>query len=266
MNSIGAVLAWLGGCALGLFLADMHPSGIEPAYAGLLIGLSGCALLPLVLAWRDKRIRWASIFLLAVLAGCGRALLVHPPTSPGDLAFYNGDTHSAAVRVSGEVAAEPAVGDTYQRLRVHGVAITLSGKQPMLVSGDMLTLIPRYPAYYMGDHLQLTGKLIVPPSYSGFDYADYLYHHGVHSYMLFPRVVQVGAHDVSSPLGWISPIRARVRSAIEAEMPEPQAALTVGVVTGDRTSIPQSVLEAFNMSGTTHILAISGQNMTLLIV
>lgn len=266
MNSIGVVLTWLGGCALGLFLADMHPSGIEPLYTGLLIGLSLCVLLPMCLAWSDKRGRWASIFLLAVLAGCGRALLVHPPISPGDLAFYNGDAHSPVVQVRGEVAAEPVVGDTYQRLRIHGTAISLPGRQRLLaVSGDMLTLLPRYPAYYVGDHLQLTGKLTVPPSSGSFDYAGYLARHGVLSYMLFPHVARVGAQDANRLLGWVSPIRARVRSAIEASMPEPQAALAVGVVTEDRTSIPQPVLDAFRTSGTTHILAISGQNMTLLV-
>jgi competence protein ComEC len=56
-----------------------------------------------------------------------------------------------------------------------------------------------------------------------------------------------------------------VRAALRRSIAEPQAALAVGVVTGDRTSIPQDVQEAFLRSGTTHIMAISGQNISLLV-
>jgi competence protein ComEC len=48
-------------------------------------------------------------------------------------------------------------------------------------------------------------------------------------------------------------------------IPEPEAAVTVGVVTGDRTSLPVEIETAFQRSGTTHVLAISGENISLLV-
>lgn len=266
MNSIGAIVAWLVGCACGLAIIDMRPGGLEPLYGRLMLGAAFLALLPLWLGWSNRRTRWASIFLLALLAGGGRTMLVRPPISPADLAFYNSSERSTTVQVTGVVSAEPVAGDTFQRIRVSSRSILPLGRgAPVKVAGDMLILISRYPAYYIGDTLRLTGKLTVPPASGSFDYAGYLARRGIYSYMLYPKVVRTGAEDDSGLTQMVSPVRARVRAAIEAAMPEPQAALTVGVVTGDRTSIPQPVLDAFNRSGTTHILAISGQNVALLV-
>jgi competence protein ComEC len=129
----------------------------------------------------------------------------------------------------------------------------------------MLTLLPRYPTFYLGEQITLWGKLTKPPQVEGFDYASYLARQGVYSYMLFPRVLDRRAGTEAGWLGPISQARERVRRALREGLPEPQAALVVGVVTGDRTSIPEDLQEAFARSGTSHILAISGQNISMLV-
>lgn len=63
----------------------------------------------------------------------------------------------------------------------------------------------------------------------------------------------------------ITNARASARTALRREISEPQAALAVGVVVGDRTQLSDEIINAFRRTGTTHILAISGQNITALI-
>ncbi len=46
-------------------------------------------------------------------------------------------------------------------------------------------------------------------------------------------------------------------------MPEPQASLAQGIILGIRTNIPASLEDDFVRSGTAHILAISGINLTI---
>ena len=46
-------------------------------------------------------------------------------------------------------------------------------------------------------------------------------------------------------------------------MPEPQAALAQGILLGERASIPQPLTDQMNATGTSHLVAISGQNVSL---
>jgi competence protein ComEC len=57
--------------------------------------------------------------------------------------------------------------------------------------------------------------------------------------------------------------RAALARPLELLIPAPESALLVGIVLGDRTGVPADLSRAFAASGTTHLLAISGFNMTL---
>lgn len=61
---------------------------------------------------------------------------------------------------------------------------------------------------------------------------------------------------------------ARVSFAthIEHLLPEPHAAFLTGLLTGERGNIPLPVLEDMRRTGLTHILAVSGTNITLVLV
>jgi competence protein ComEC len=61
----------------------------------------------------------------------------------------------------------------------------------------------------------------------------------------------------------------RSRLAVEGRIaqlyPEPHASLLIGLLTGTRSTLPPAVLEDFRDTGLTHILAISGYNITLVV-
>ncbi|HYP18461.1 MAG TPA: ComEC/Rec2 family competence protein [Chloroflexia bacterium] len=266
MNSIGFVVAWVAGCVAGLFLHLLHPEGLDPVYGIVLLALAAAASLPTILGWQQKRLRWSGLLLIALLAGAGRTLLEHPPLTPGELAYYNGTETSAPVRVVAYVSGEPVYRDRSQRLRLTARSLALPGAdETVQVSGDMLAVLPRYPGFYAGEQVTLYGTLTPPPQIEGFDYAGYLARQGVYSYMLYPGVLDRKATTEGGLLQLISGVRGAVRQGLREGLPEPQAALVVGVVTGDRTSLPEDLQQAFSISGTSHILAISGQNISLLV-
>jgi competence protein ComEC len=168
--------------------------------------------------------------------------------------------------VIGVIVGEPAYSDRSQRLRVRAEEVRLPGDLTNLkVSGDLLAVLPRYPVYSLGERLSLVGSLTAPPRLSEFDYPAYLARQGVYSYMSFPKASAVGAGEAPFLTWLVARPRDAVRQALRRSVPEPAAALAVGVVTGDRSSLPEQVEEAFRRSGTTHVLAISGQNIALIV-
>jgi len=57
--------------------------------------------------------------------------------------------------------------------------------------------------------------------------------------------------------------RAALARPLELLVPAPESALLLGIVLGERDGVPADLSRAFAASGTTHLLAISGFNMTL---
>lgn len=58
-------------------------------------------------------------------------------------------------------------------------------------------------------------------------------------------------------------LRSDLARPLRVLVPEPESGILLGIVLGERASVSQDLARAFAVSGTTHLLAISGFNMTL---
>ena len=66
------------------------------------------------------------------------------------------------------------------------------------------------------------------------------------------------------PLEWVYWLRERLFQTLAKVLPEPQASLAQGIILGIRDTIPSSIKDAFVRTGTAHILAISGINLSII--
>ena len=58
--------------------------------------------------------------------------------------------------------------------------------------------------------------------------------------------------------------KARASQTINRILAEPYASLLNGILLGIETGIPRGLYEAFNLTGTSHIIVISGSNISLI--
>lgn len=61
----------------------------------------------------------------------------------------------------------------------------------------------------------------------------------------------------------LAPLRESLAAVLLRLVPEPEGAVVVGIVLGERGAIGRDLADAFARSGTAHLLAVSGFNMTL---
>jgi len=107
--------------------------------------------------------------------------------------------------------------------------------------------------------VRVTGELTTPPEFATFNYTDFLARQGVYSLIDRPRV-SVLEHDRGNPiLDIIYGFRNPAYVVIQQILPEPQASLLSGILLGVDAGLPVVVQEDFRATGTTHIIAISGQ-------
>lgn len=102
------------------------------------------------------------------------------------------------------------------------------------------------------------------PATSGFDFAAYLRRRGVAGELLLDRARATGRRR-GGLAGALDAMRARAERAVAAGLAPADAALARGMVLGQDEDIAEGVREDFRDSGLAHLLAVSGQNVMLLV-
>lgn len=65
---------------------------------------------------------------------------------------------------------------------------------------------------------------------------------------------------------WIDTWRRRFTSGLHSVLPEPAAPFGAGLLLGQRSTIPQETNDQLSVTGLTHLVAVSGYNLTIIIV
>ncbi len=251
MSLIYFSCAWVVGILLG--------SRFDLSLTLILIGLIPLLLLFLTSHHR-KLIILTSLCLVTLFGG---AFYSHSSMHSADNSSLQSYNDKGTLEIKGLVARDPEVGDKTTHLQLSAREIKLDEKWRE-ISGTALLIIPRYPSYSYGELLRVTGTLEEPPQLDGFDYGDYLAHQGIYSTMLYPEIEILESEKGLKPLEWIYSLRNHLSQALVKVLPEPQASLAQGIILGIRGNIPSSVKDNFIHTGTAHILAISGVNLTIL--
>jgi competence protein ComEC len=168
------------------------------------------------------------------------------------------------ITLTGLVASEPDVRDSNTTLLVEAESLSVTDGRVLPLIGQVLVHVPRYPAVEYGSRLQIMGQLKTPGNFDGFDYQQYLARRNIFSEMLQPDVVVMETGLGNPIMKLILAIKARAQDAINRLFPEPQAALLSGILLGYDRGLPKELVEDFQTTGMTHIIAISGFNIAII--
>ncbi|NLG50984.1 MAG: DNA internalization-related competence protein ComEC/Rec2 [Chloroflexi bacterium] len=250
MTLIALTIAWM----LGILFA--RQVGVSPlALGGLTLAGAGWA----VWCRRSRRPCRQAVLLLAALLGGWRYWLAVPRINEGHLAFYN-DT--GWVTVLGHVSADPSIRDTYTQLELSAHEVEVRERR-YPVRGKVVLNVAHYPAYAYGDVLRVGGQLETPPVLDDFSYREYLAARGVRSLLRRPEVTQLEGRAGSALLRLMLRLKSWLRGVIEGVLPYPEAGLLCGLLLGLGHTLPDYLADAFRVVGLTHLIVISGYNISL---
>ncbi len=289
MKLLHLAITYLGGVTAGHFLWQQgwFGCGISALY-----WITALALTALFL-WMDAKVkvrvsaplRWPAaagfdpprgtpsgwlIGGIALAGMCGILRLGSQPPQPclgpSDLAYYNGDAggreNSWAV-LDGYVASYPILKDGQWRLDVEVDSLELDGERKK-VSGRLRLHTVDGNRYRFGESVRVSGELREPPVFEGFDYRAYLARKQIHSLIQRARVEpQPGMVQGGFLLQHVYELRERGERLLNRLLPEPYAALANGMLLGIEAGIPDTLYEQFNLTGTSHVIVISGSNVAL---
>ncbi len=242
--------------------------------AGSFFSLPWCAyaaVITLATVWLlfNKSQKLASVICICTfmfICGIYRFQTSTQVPTPEDINFYN----SQIVRFLGVVASEPDVRKDSVKLSVNSLKIDNGEK----VSGLVLTTVPTFPSFQYGDLLEIKCEIeapgqIVTEDGTGrvFDYGAYLSRYDIFSVCYRPVSVTLRGHGYGN---WFMSNLLKLKNifvqAIQNILPEPYSSLLGGILLGAKKAIPEDLMTGFNRTGITHIVALSGFNITIIAV
>ncbi len=204
-----------------------------------------------------------ALILFSFMAGALRYQIATPPLSQNNLAYYNG---KGVVTMTGEVYGFPDRRDTFQLLtvQVNRLSPPGGGLAGSPVAGRVIVRTGIDSTWNYGDLIQMTGRLVTPSDEADFSYRDYLSRRSIGSSLYFPKLVVITRGGGSSVVRWVFTLRDRGLTILAKLYPMPESALLSGILLGVDNGIPEDIQNAFRATGTTHIIAISGFNISIL--
>lgn len=240
---------------LGVGVASYLPLPLPAAFG---VFLAGCGFL--FFGWPGKKkIIIAGLGGIFLFLGMLRYEAGVISWDESQISFYNGQEAT----FTGVVAAEPDARDAGVKLKIKSGRL-LIGEEWREVGGNVLVNAKLYPDYKYGDELEIKCELQKPEPVNEFAYDKYLAKENIYSLCYWPEIKLLSSGKENWFVAGIFIVKEKLVFTVNRILPEPQAAFLGGLLYGARRGIPEDLMEKFNITGTTHIIAISGYNITIL--
>lgn len=118
----------------------------------------------------------------------------------------------------------------------------------------------------LDDIVVFTGQLRLPVVNEVFDYRTYLLLDDVYATVTVRQSVKTGSKESLWITRLVRQVRTRLLQTIENIYPERSAKLLSGLLIGERSDLSIETKTAFSRAGLTHIIAVSGFNITIILI
>ncbi|KKR43310.1 MAG: internalization-related competence protein ComEC/Rec2 protein [Candidatus Nomurabacteria bacterium GW2011_GWF2_40_12] len=163
-------------------------------------------------------------------------------------------------QVSGEIIDEPSLKENNQQLTV---LITSRGwTSKILLSANL----GEY--YKYGDEISFIGTLKKPENFvtdtgKEFDYVNYLRKDGILYVMSYPKIEIMSRGNGNVIKSALFFVKEKFLEKVNFAISAPENLLMGGLILGEKSSFDQSMRQNFVDTGTIHIVALSGYNVTI---
>lgn len=222
--------------------------GLASFLAGLVLArrlyLDGWTLLLTILLtpllFRLNKLSLLSIIVIGLMLGCWRGSIFLRQIAPYSV-LARQQVHIVAV------AKTDAVYGQRSQLEFDVGNIELHQPYPSGLVGTIGVGGFGEPMIYRGDKVEVAAKL-------------YPTRGARQARMSYAKI-----RKIESGRSAINKLRRKFAASLQSVLPEPLSSLGLGILLGQRTTLPDSLDEDLSRSGLTHIVAVSGYNLTILV-
>ena len=198
--------------------------------------------------------------MLSFCLGGFRYQVAIPKFTDKDLAAYQPLDEA---RITGVIVSFPEISSGSSTAIVRAESIAVNGEE-MPVGGKLELRLPGGFHLAYGDRLLLVGDLHPSAANDTPFHSSYLARRGIYSRMFYPKITWLASNQGNLWMNSIYQLRSHVRELLIRYLPVREASLLSGILLGIDWTIPRYLEDAYRATGTIHIIAISGFNITLI--
>lgn len=246
MILVSLILGFGGGVLFGSFTRDYL---IWSTFCGLI------AIAFILLFYISKRER---IYFLTGLFIIGACLGLIRYSFVGDREARSFNCETSNEKCVGVIIRDPDRRDASTRL-----VIELKPKREKI-----LAIVNNYTDYNYGDEVQIIGEIKDPQNFLTeegkiFDYQKYLAARGINKIIFQPKVEILSQGKGFFLKEFLYKIKNDFLLSLRRALPEPAASLAGGLILGDKGGLGKEVEKDFRLAGVSHIVVLSGYNITV---
>jgi len=246
------------GFVIGVLLRSFFSINIYTAIWLLVVGVGIIAFH--ILGSKNKLGILTGVFIFATAFGIFRFNLAENNVKmPLDLWSGNSSKEGQSVSLSGMIDDEPEMKETNQKLTVK---VGNKNSFKILLTTDF------NEEYRYGDTINFYGKLKKPENFitdtgKEFDYVNYLKKDGIFFVMGYPKIEILTRDNGNKIKSVLFSIKDKFLEKINLSIRDPENLLMGGLILGEKSAFSQDLRQNFVDTGTIHIVALSGYNVTI---
>lgn len=238
---------------LGIFLSSIFKIPQQVLLGNLIL-----AILLILISWKYEKMMFFGFCILFLVLGIWRHQVTLLGIENSKIKNFIGQN----IILLGLVDKEPKIKEKITQLEVK-----IDGSEKILVTTG------KYPEYKYGDRIEISGKLENPDIIEGFstqdgpasgwNYKDYLVKDGILAVMNFPKIDLVGKNQGNRFMSVLFSFKNKLKESLNRALPRPESAILEALLFGEEQNFPEDLKEKFNLTGTRHLAAVSGMNITI---
>ncbi|MBT9170974.1 MAG: ComE operon protein 3 [Actinobacteria bacterium] len=235
--------------AAGFFILGVLAASLKLSFSIIAMAAALTAVLFLLSGYFGKsgRLFWLAGLSLFIIAGAFYYLWDNSRSGDINIVF------DEKINFEGVIVKNPERGNQQK--------LTVELRSPYL--GRVLVKLKNYPSFNYGDLIKLEGIIQKP---EGGSYANYLAKEGIFGIVDYPKAEFVGSDHGSKIKSSLFSLKEKTISVFQRVLPPENAAFLAGITLGERAEFSKEFKEAMSESGTTHLVALSGYNITILVI
>jgi competence protein ComEC len=216
-----------------------------------------------VISKKAKIVLLVSLFLFSGALGVFRFQL--SADNAGDLTLNR--LINQKVSLTGIIDDEPSIRENNTALTISLEKADVDGTE-VKVGEKLLATVSSSEKYAYGDTIRLKGLLALPENFATdqgktFDYVHYLRKDGIFYVMKSPEVEIVSHNGGSSIKRVLFSAKEKFLEKMNVAIKKPESTLMGGLILGEKSSFSSVLRQSFVNTGTIHIVALSGYNVTI---
>jgi len=252
----------VSGFTLGIFLDSFFKIGFS-FFLFLLIFSVFLFFFGKFFAKEKTKIFLLTLFIFSFALGVLRYEIKDVKDSENKLNFFVGEK----TVLTGVITDEPNLKDKSNQLTIETNSV-FSSQSEFKTTGKVLVSTGLFPEYKYGDLIQVTGELEKPQNFftatnNNFDYISFLAKEDIFYVINFAEVKIISSGHGLWLKKQLFTFKNTFINKLNLLIKEPESSFLGGLLLGAKNSLGSELQDDFRRSGVSHIVALSGYNITI---